>query len=112
QTAFDQTSKQIWEVDLASRTFRGYTQDGKAYPLGDGAHRFPDDLVTGGWIHPDSVARFQIFVQELLGGHIQGFGNFAVRNKNTGCYSWVSISYRMLFDNVGRAVRAIGVLED
>lgn len=112
QTAFDQTSKQIWEVDLASRTFRGYTQDGKAYPLGDGAHRFPDDLVTGGWIHPDSVARFQIFVQELLGGHIQGFGNFAVRNKDTGCYSWVSISYRMLFDKVGRAVRAIGVLED
>ena len=112
QTAFDQTSKRLWEVDLSNRTFRGYTQDGKAYTLGDGLRRFPDDLVSSGWIHPDSVARFRTFAQELLDGRLQGFGNFAVRSRNSGCYNWVSISYRMLFDDVGRAVRAVGVLDD
>lgn len=112
QTAFDQTSKRIWEVDVLRRTFRGYTQDGKAYTLGDGACRFPDDLVTSGWIHPDSVARFRGFAQDLLRGRSLDFGNFAVRSRDTSCYSWVSISYRMLYDDVGRAVRAVGVLED
>ena len=112
QTAFDQTPKQLWEVDIARMVFRRYQQDGKEDPLGDGSRLFPDDLIEGGWIHPNSVAQFQAFAQELLGGCVQGFGNFAVRRRNTGCYSWVSISYRMLFDDVGRAVRAVGVLEE
>lgn len=112
QAAFAQTSKRLWEVDIASRTFHGYTQDGKEYSLGDGVQRFPDDLIEGGWIHPNSVIRFRTFAQELLGGRVQGFGNFAVRSRNTGYYSWVSISYRMLFDEVGQAARAVGVQED
>ena len=112
QTAFDQTAKQLWEVEVPTREFRRYRQDGKEDPLGDGSRHFPEDLIEGGWIHPDSVARFQSFARELLNGCVQGFGNFAVRRKNTGFYSWVSISYRMLFDDVGRAVRAVGVLEE
>ena len=112
QTAFEQTATQLWEVDVSRKVFRRYQQDGKEDPLGDGSRLFPDDLIEGGWIHPNSVAQFQVFAQELLGGCVQGFGNFAVRRRNTGCFSWVSISYRMLFDDVGRAVRAVGVLED
>lgn len=112
QAAFDQTSKRIWEVDVLGRTFRGYTQDGKAYTLGDGSYRFPDDLIANDWIHPNSVARFRSFADDLLGGRSLDFGNFAVRSKDTSCYNWVSISYRMLHDDVGRAVRAVGVMEE
>ena len=112
QVAFDQTSKRIWEVDIPSRTFWGYTQNGKEYSLGDSSHRFPDDLIEGGWIHTNSVVRFRTFAQELLSGRVEGFGNFAVRNRDTGYYNWVSISYRMIFDEVGRAVRAVGVQEN
>lgn len=112
QTAFGQTAKRLWEVDVPSRVFKRYRQDGEEDPLGDGSRLFPEDLIEGGWIHPDSVARFRAFAQELLGGCVQGFGNFIVRRRNTGFYSWVSISYRMLFDDVGRAVRAVGVLEE
>lgn len=112
QTAFDQTAKHLWEVDVPSRVFKRYQQDGKEDPLGDGSRLFPEDLIEGGWVHPDSVARFRAFAQELLGGCVQGFGNFAIRRRNTGFYSWVSISYRMLFDDVGRALRAVGVLEE
>lgn len=112
QTAFGQTSKQLWEVDVPSRLFRGYTQDGQADTLTDGSCRFPDDLIASGWIHPDSVARFQSFARDLLRGHSLGFGNFAIRSKRTNCYRWAAISYRMLYDDVGRAVRAVGVLEE
>ena len=58
------------------------------------------------------MARFRDFAQELLGGRAQGFGNFAVRIGDAGCYSWASVSYRTLFDEAGRAVQAVGVLEE
>ena len=112
QTALDQTAKRLWEVEIPTGLFHSYSQDGKYQALEDGDMRFPADLVQGGWVHPNSVARFRAFAQELLGGHAQGFGNFAVRSKRTGYYSWVSVSYRTLYDEVGRAVRAVGVMEE
>ena len=112
QTALDQTSKRMWEVDLRTGTFRAYTRDGKYRPLGEGEMRFPDHLIDGGWIHPNSVLRFRAFAQELLDGRARGFGNFAIRNRDTGYYSWAAVSYRTLFDDVGGAVQAVGVLEE
>ena len=112
QTALGQTSKRLWEVDLPAGAFCAYTRDGTFRPLGKGETAFPDDLIEGGWIHPGSVARFRDFAQELLGGRAQGFGNFAVRIGDAGCYSWASVSYRTLFDEAGRAVQAVGVLEE
>ena len=112
QTAFEQTSKRLWDVDLQTRIFRAYTRDGKYHVLGEGREYFPEHLIDGGWIHPNSVSRFKEFAAELLNGRAQGYGNFAIRNKDTGFYSWVTISYRMLFDDVGHAVRAVGVLDE
>ena len=112
QTALSQTSKRMWEVDIPARSFCVYSRDGKRRPLGDGTAAFPDSLIQGGWIHPNSVSRMQAFAEELLGGRAQGFGNFAVRREDTGCYGWVSVSYRTLFDELGRAVRAVGVMEE
>ena len=112
QAAFDQTSKRMWEVDIPAKLFRAYTRDGKYHALGGGQTCFPDSLVDGGWVHPNSVSRFRTFARELLDGRAQGFGNFALRNKDTGYYSWASVSYRTLFDDVGRAVRAVGVMEE
>ena len=112
QAALDQTSKRLWEVDPRTGVFRAYTRDGKYRSLGAGDTRFPEQLIEGGWVHPSSVARFRGFAKELLSGRAQGFGNFAVRSGETGCYSWAAVSYHMLFDEVGRAVRAVGVLEE
>ena len=107
QTAFDLTSRRLWEVDLISRSVRGNIQDSKG-----GAVSFPEGLVAGGWIHANSVPRFRIFAQDLLRGSARGFGNFAIREVESGCYCWASMSYRMMFDEEGRPVRAVGVIED
>ena len=112
QAAFDQTSKRLWEVELSTGVFRAFTRDGTYRPLDEEPMRFPDCLVDGGWIHPGSVSRFRDFARELLAGRAQGYGNFAIRSKDTGYYSWAAVSYRMLFDDVGRAARAVGVLEE
>ena len=108
QAAFDQTRRRMWEVDLNTGLFRAYGRDGQYRPLGEGGLRFPNQLVEEGWVHPSSVLRFRAFAGELLGGRARGYGNFAIRDKDSGFYSWAAVSYRMMFDDVGRAVRAVG----
>ena len=112
KAAFEQTTKRMWEVDVPTGVFKVFSSDGTYRTLGEHTMYFPDSLIDGGWIHPDSVAEFRIFAKELLEGSVKGYGNFAIKNKDTGFYGWAAISYRMLFDEVGRAVRAVGVLED
>lgn len=103
QAAFDQTRRRMWEVDLNTGLFRAYGRDGQYRPLGESGLRFPNQLVEEGWVHPSSVLRFRAFAGELLGGRARGYGNFAIRDKDSGFYSWAAVSYRMMFDDVGRA---------
>lgn len=112
RAALDQTSKRMWDVDISTRIFHAYSRDGQYRLLGSGEIPFPENLIQYGWIHPNSVALIRSFAGELFDGRSRGFGNFAVRNEETGCYNWVSVSYRTLYDEVGRAVRAVGVLEE
>lgn len=112
QTAFNMTAWHIWEVDLAARTFQMDAHKAHGEPLEQGPFRFPEDLIGNGWVHPDSVPRFRLFAHDLLNGNARGFGNFAIRRQDSDCYGWFSFSYQMLFDDVGRAVRAVGVVED
>ena len=63
-------------------------------PPGESGLRFPNQLVEEGWVHPSSVLRFRAFAGELLGGRAKGYGNFAIRDKDSGFYSWAAVSYR------------------
>lgn len=112
QAAFDQTSLGMWEVDVAQRTLRTFAADGGLVPLTGGEARFPEALVDGGWIHPDSVPRFLKFAREMLDGRTRGYGNFIIRRHLAGGYSWTALSYQVLFDEAGQAVRVVGVAED
>lgn len=112
QAAFDQTSLGMWEVDVAQRTLRTFATDGSFVALAGSEMRFPDALVDGGWIHPDSVPRFLKFAQEMLDGRTRGYGNFIIRRHLAGGYGWTALSYQVLFDEAGQAVRVVGVAED
>ena len=109
--AFDQTDQRLWEVDMASHFFRIFDRDGKFCTPNPEQMLFPEALISNGWIHSNSVPRFQEFAKGLLSGQTQGYGNFIVQYQDTGCYSWAALSYRMLFDNVGRPVKAVGIIE-
>ena len=112
QLAFAQSAHRLWEIRLASHDFILYSNvDGKPY-LACSGENFPDDLIDAGWIHPGSAERFRVFIQQLFNGQAQGYGNFVIRYKERKSYGWASISYRMVFDEIGHAVRAIGLVED
>lgn len=109
--AFSQTNQLMWEVDVQARTLRFFASEERARVLPEADVQFPEGIISSGWIHPYSVARFRAFAHELLGGAAQGFGNFIIQSQDTGCYAWIAVSYRMLFGETGGAKRAIGVLE-
>ncbi len=111
QTAFEQTTQSLWEVDVQAGTFSIFDPEGKFCTPQMTRAPFPSALITNGWIHPSSAARFQEFASELLGGRMQGYGNFIIQYYHTRCYGWAALSYRMLYDEVGRAVKAVGIIE-
>lgn len=112
QAAFEQTAQHIWEVDIASKNFVVYERGGKSYNTQYGEIKFPDTLIDEGGVHPSSAECFRAFAKELLGGQSQGYGNFILKHCESGCYGWTAVSYRMIFDDTGRAVRAVGIMED
>ncbi len=111
QTAFEQTTQIIWEVDIENKTIDIYENGKFSCPEISGAD-FPEFIISNGYIHSDSVPRFKEFAGELLNGKIQDCGNFIVKYNNTDCYGWAALSYRMLFDCDGHAVKAVGVIEN
>ena len=110
QIAFDQTTQSLWEVDLPRRSFRLFVRGGRE-DEGE-ALDFPDKLIERGWVHPNSLPRFKEFAASLLEGQVQGYGSFILQDLDTGCYGWTALSYRMTFDEVGRASRAVGIAEN
>lgn len=106
-----QRDQVLWEVDLLSRTFRLFNF--RRYPHHSAIcmEDFPDSLISRGWVHPVSAARFKEFGEELLGGSPAGGGAFALRHKMSRHYGWFSASYRILPDRGGGAVKALGIVE-
>ena len=112
QAAFEQTDKQLWEVDISAKTFLSFRQGQKSQGFEYSGAIFPEQLIRDGWVHPASADQFREFAFELLKGQSRGYGNFILRYPKTDCYHWATLSYRMLFDDTGRAVRAVGIVED
>lgn len=111
QSAFEQTTQSMWEVDTDSHIFTLFYYSQSAQTAAPPRGPFPDFLIANGWIHPSSVERFRVFAQELLSGRMQGYGNFIIQYQNTGCYGWATLSYRRLCDDTGGAPRVVGIIE-
>ena len=111
QSAFEQTTQSMWEVDTESHIFTLFYYSRSAETAAPPQGPFPDFLISNGWIHPTSVERFRVFAQELLNGRMQGYGNFIIQYQNTGCYGWATMSYRRLCDDVGGTAKAVGIIE-
>ena len=112
QSAFEQTTQGMWEVDIPAKKvtlFSCNDRNGGSPIWHQGT--FPKSLISSGWIHPNSVPRFLEFAQQMLEGRTQGYGNFVVQHQDTGCYGWAAMSYRLLCDDAGRVVKAVGIIE-
>lgn len=111
QSAFEQTTQGMWEVDLSTREFTLFSYLDQESSRTPGKGIFPDVLINDGWIHPCSVPEFRKFSDELLNGKDEGNDCFVIRYRKTGCYGWAAFSYRRLRDEKEGNNRVVGIIE-
>ena len=111
KTAFNQTSQHLWEVDLKTREFIAYqnTKDDSQEHL---VTAFPDEVIEKGLVHSNSAEHFRKFADGMLAGQAEGSANVIIRYEDSGCYGWATMSYRLMYDDIGQAVRAIGIIDN
>lgn len=111
QLAMSQTAQGIWEVELAKKTFRMMGGSGMFSAELQNPKLFPDDLIKEGWVCPESEEGFRSFAEEVFYGKPQGYANFKINYTKDGFCGWASFSYRTVYDELGQAVRVVGVIE-
>ncbi len=111
QMAVEKAPCVLWEVDVTTETYRLFDCR-KSWREQDRAWaKFPDEMLQSAVVAPDSAANFSRFARALLSGAAQGGGNFIMRNRTSGSYGWHSVSYRMIYDEEGNPLRALGISE-
>lgn len=111
QMALEQTMQGIWEVELDTRMFRMMGENSRFGALFEEPVAFPVELIRSGWIFGESGDEFLEFAEGIFEGRTQGYGNFMIKYDDTNQYGWASFSYRMVFDEAGRPVRVVGIIE-
>lgn len=111
RNALGQTGSILWETDISKRLLKIIDIDAEFNANVTEVENVPDTLVENGWIHPDSVSRFENFSEDLLNGREQDRGSFIIQNRTTHSYDWKTISYRMMYDDSGRPRKAVGIME-
>lgn len=108
--AFSLLNTSIFEIDLETRSltlwepFDDYKISVLAYD------NFDSTLISEGLIHPDSVKEFKEYVRALFKGAKSGSYALIIRN-SAGQYVWSKLSYRVVFDEAGRPIKAVGTSE-
>ena len=111
----EQSAQKLWELDLNTHNFSIFDPHQGALGAVSRTYHFPDEFVSKGIVHPDSLASFRLFSRKLLGGEKHGGGAFILKSFNdreqeTGAYAWYSVSFRMMFGSDGLPTRAVGIL--
>ncbi len=107
-----QTDCQLWSVDLSSRMMYILEAGDDNGPQQQLFRDFPEAFIECGRVHPDSIRQFKKFAQNLLSGCANDSANFILQYRQTSCYGWSAVSYRMLYDEDGRPAEAVGIRED
>ncbi len=108
KVAFENSTKVMWEVDIKNKVYTFFNYENRFDTQTDTLNDFPESLISGGWVHPDSASRFRKFGADILNGKSEGNGNFIMRYRATDSYGWASYSYNMIFDGSGSPVKAVG----
>ena len=112
RVAFSQTSRMLYEADVATDTISVFTGDGKRHGAESYITGLPDSAVVSGFIHEKSAAAFRKFYCDMKAGKQEDKGLFQCRYFSTGQYGWAAMSYQMVFDAEGKPQKAIGSIEE
>ncbi|MCF0242439.1 MAG: PAS domain-containing sensor histidine kinase [Treponema sp.] len=101
-----------FDVDLITRTAHIGLEMVKYYEMDSTVYDFPEPFVRRKFIHPDDVEKLRSSMKALINGSMQEEFNIRVKNYNKNEYVWRRVNFTTVFDDNGKAVRAVGYSED
>ncbi|QAT41798.1 transporter substrate-binding domain-containing diguanylate cyclase [Aminipila luticellarii] len=115
--ALAQTNMIVWEFDLVNKCIVRTKGTKSWIGMKDKMDNVPQSLIESGYVHPDSADAFVKMFQDILAGAKVASGLFKLKKRErdggwAGQYIWEEIKMTNLFDEDGKAIRAVGLAED
>ena len=109
--ALAQTDNTIFDYNIETRVMIHAYRSAEMYGIPNHMENVPDSLVENRTIHPDTVEPFLEMYRKIREGAHSA--SCVVRTRLVkGRYLWRKITLTNIYDDEGKAVRAIGILED
>ena len=115
EIALQQARTALWEYDIKDRTIQRIDnirgQFSEIFPNEGIIEGVPDSLIEQGIVFEDSIGEIEAMYARLKEGLKKVSGQLHMRNRN-GEERWVEIRCTTIFDEAGRAIKAIGISKD
>lgn len=109
--ALSNTEHVVFECDLVARSEVYAEQALALYALPSIHAEVPEANIDGGFIHPEDVDAYRKMYAEIYAGAQESGCTVRVRARD-GRYVWNELTMKTIYDEQGRAVRAIGFMEN
>lgn len=115
EIALQQARTALWEYDIKEHTIQRIDnvrgQFSEIFPNEGVIEGVPDALIAQGILFEDSIREIEVMYSKLKEGYKKVSGQLHMRNRN-GEERWVEIRCTTIFDEAGRAIKAIGISKD
>ena len=115
EIALQQARTALWEYDIREHTIQRIDnvrgQFSEIFPNEGVIEGVPDALIAQGILLEDSIREIEVMYSKLKEGYKKVSGQLHMRNRN-GEERWVEIRCTTIFDEAGRAIKAIGISKD
>lgn len=115
EIALQQARTALWEYDIREHTIQRIDnvrgQYSEIFPNEGVIEGVPDALIAQGILFEDSIREIEVMYSKLKEGYKKVSGQLHMRNRN-GEERWVEIRCTTIFDEAGRAIKAIGISKD
>lgn len=115
EIALQQARTALWEYDIREHTIQRIDnvrgQFSEIFPNEGVIEGVPDALIAQGILFEDSIREIEVMYSKLKEGYKKVSGQLHMRNRN-GEERWVEIRCTTIFDEAGRAIKAIGISKD
>ncbi|MEA5060301.1 MAG: EAL domain-containing protein [Candidatus Pelethousia sp.] len=115
ELALTLTDHAVFEYDIRTKTI--YEQSGlqEIFSPEMSLHNVPDSLIKQGFIHPQDASALQEQYRRIAQGEPHASCDVRMRSiKATACspYIWMRAILSTIYDEAGRAVKAVGIVEN
>ncbi|MFV0516701.1 MAG: diguanylate cyclase domain-containing protein [Aminipila sp.] len=115
--ALAQTNMIVWDFDIEKRIIIRAKGSKTWLGFGDIIQNVPECIIEAGHIHPECIDEFREMFEKIIKGEKVSSGIFKIsKNKNSidwkKDYVWYEIKITNIYDQDGKTIRAVGLVED